>query len=231
MTRIGGKLDEKGKGPLFCNRVFWRRTVTKPLPLMIDGLHHRRARQRLMWTVRSSRVQAARPAGIVIRDSTGSVLLTPWRVINHCSSAEEAETIASWEGVNLSAEWVKQPLILETDCANLVCLLKNQGTDRSKLCHTLHSIKSLLAVLPDFRIQKTRRECNSVAHNLAKLAMRTNHSAVWRLQAPSCILEALANDCNYINEWSIKHSFPKKKHEKNCTVFMEYLQKGEKRES
>uniref|UniRef100_I1NL00 RNase H type-1 domain-containing protein n=1 Tax=Oryza glaberrima TaxID=4538 RepID=I1NL00_ORYGL len=108
----------------------------------------------------------AASAGIVIRDHTGSVLLTSWRIISHCGSAEEAEATACWEGVNLAAEWVKKPLILETDCANL----------------------------------KIRRERNRVAHDLAKFAMRTNHSAVWRMQAPSCVFGALANDCNHIDE-------------------------------
>lgn len=86
----------------------------------------------------------AASAGIVIRDHTGSVLLTSWRIISHCGSAEEAEATACWEGVNLAAEWVKKPLILETDCANLVSMLTSSGFDRAQLCHVLRSIKFLL---------------------------------------------------------------------------------------
>ncbi|EAY89387.1 hypothetical protein OsI_10893 [Oryza sativa Indica Group] len=85
------------------------------------------------------------------------------------------------DSVHATVEWVKQPLILETDCASLVKMMTSPDFERAHLCHTLRSIKSLSAVLLGFRIQKVKRECNSVAHELAKLAMHTNHSVVWRM--------------------------------------------------
>lgn len=77
--------------------------------------------------------------------------------------------------MNLAVEWVKQPIILEIDCANLVSILTGSEFDRAQLCLVLRSIKLLLQALPNFRVQKIRRECNSVAHDLAKFAMSTNH--------------------------------------------------------
>jgi len=44
-------------------------------------------------------------------------------------------------------------------------------------------------LLPEVKISKIGRECNRVAHELASLAKRTVHSAVWRSQSPSCISE------------------------------------------
>lgn len=141
----------------------------------------------------------AASAGIVICDHNVAVLLTSWRNVSHCGSAEEAEVSACQEGVHLAVEWVKQPLILETDCASLVKMMASPDFERAHLCHTLRSIKSLSAVLLGFRIQKVKRECNSVAHELAKLAMHTNHSVVWRMQAPSCLAGLQEIDCNQTN--------------------------------
>jgi hypothetical protein len=56
-------------------------------------------------------------------------------------------------------------------------------------------------ILPNFRLKKVRREnANCVAHPLANFALRIKHCAVWRLEAPSCILELLARDTQLIVE-------------------------------
>lgn len=144
MSTSQGKIDDKGKKPVMQSR------------LSSPDNHERNHTTTMGWTpppmgwvkanVDGSFIQCseAASAGIVIRDHTGSVLLTSWRIISHCGSAEEAEATACWEGVNLAAEWVKKPLILETDCANLVSMLTSSGFDRAQLCHVLRSIKFLL---------------------------------------------------------------------------------------
>ena len=54
-----------------------------------------------------------------------------------------------------------------------------------------------MMLLPEVKISKIGRECNRVAHELASLARRTLHCAVWRSQAPSCISELLKLDYNF----------------------------------
>jgi ribonuclease HI len=58
--------------------------------------------------------------GVVIRDSAGKVILSAWRVIRGCASAEQAEAEACLEGLRLVADWVQQPTCLESDCSNLI---------------------------------------------------------------------------------------------------------------
>jgi hypothetical protein len=41
-------------------------------------------------------------------------------------------------------------------------------------------IKHATKIIPDVRFSKIGRECNRVAHELAQLARRTLHNAVWR---------------------------------------------------
>lgn len=70
-----------------------------------------------------------------------------------------------------------------------------QTDNRSSLCHVFKEAKAAITLLPAFRIEKIRRECNKVAPELAQLAMRTKHCVVWRMQAPPCITELLDHDC------------------------------------
>ncbi|KAF8654443.1 hypothetical protein HU200_061628 [Digitaria exilis] len=79
--------------------------------------------------------------------------------MHHCASAEEVEALACREGVRLAAEWVRRPTILESDCSNVIAALRPQP----KICE----------------VKSVRRECNRVPHELAQLAKRTVHSAVW----------------------------------------------------
>jgi len=53
-----------------------------------------------------------------------------------------------------------------------------------------------MMLLPEVKISKIGRECNRVAHELASLARRTMHCAVWRSQTPY-ISELLKLDCNF----------------------------------
>lgn len=62
--------------------------------------------------------------GIVVRNSTGQVLLTSWRFLRKCAAAEEAELLACSEGLKIVAEWLPMPVILESDCASVIARLQ-----------------------------------------------------------------------------------------------------------
>ncbi|KAF8740822.1 hypothetical protein HU200_013702 [Digitaria exilis] len=114
--------------------------------------------------------------GVIIRDSLGGVILTAWRVVFRCSGAVEAEARACVEGLRLAAQWAQGPVILESDCARIVGTLQKKEDSWS--------------------IVQVKRECNSVANNLAHLARRNVHSAVWLGQAPACATVLIKSDCN-----------------------------------
>lgn len=104
--------------------------------------------------------------------------------------------LACLEGIRLTVEWIKQPMILESDCANAVNMLKNGPMDRSLLWHILSEAKAKLNLLPSARIGKINRADNGVAHSLAQLALKSKQSTVWRFQVPVCACEPLPRDCN-----------------------------------
>uniref|UniRef100_K3ZDE6 RNase H type-1 domain-containing protein n=1 Tax=Setaria italica TaxID=4555 RepID=K3ZDE6_SETIT len=65
--------------------------------------------------------------GVVIRDHLGAVKLAAWRVIFGASNAEEVEARACKEGADLAAEWIRAPVILESDRAMVIQYLKEEN--------------------------------------------------------------------------------------------------------
>ncbi|TVU13486.1 hypothetical protein EJB05_40545, partial [Eragrostis curvula] len=64
------------------------------------------------------------------------------------------------------------------------------GGLKSSLCFILGEIRESSRLLPE----------NHVAHELAQLAKRTTHTAVWRAQVPRCVESLVAHDCNHFAE-------------------------------
>jgi len=50
--------------------------------------------------------------------------------------------------------------------------------------------------LPKVTFRHVSREQNRVAHELAHMAKRLHHSAVWRERAPVCVEQTVAQDVN-----------------------------------
>jgi hypothetical protein len=50
--------------------------------------------------------------------------------------------------------------------------------------------------LPSISFKHVKREQNSVAHELAQLARRLSHSAVWHNRVPVCVEHLITQDCN-----------------------------------
>jgi hypothetical protein len=65
--------------------------------------------------------------GVIIQDSDGKVLLTAWRLLRNMVSVE-AE--AYLQGVRLTMEWIKQPLLVELDCQVHVRALEGDEANR-----------------------------------------------------------------------------------------------------
>ena len=77
--------------------------------------------------------------------------------------------------------------IVATDCASVVALLQQHEDQRSRLKFIVDEAKAAGDELPEWTVIHTKRESNRVAHELAQLAKRTRHSAVWRFAAPTCV--------------------------------------------
>ncbi|RLM84340.1 hypothetical protein C2845_PM04G09020 [Panicum miliaceum] len=104
--------------------------------------------------------------GVVIRDNSGSVLLTAWKFIQRGQDAEEVEALACAEGLLLAKEWCPPRAVLETDCSTMVKALMMQGVHRSRLKFIIEEAREAGNGLSDWTVVHTRRESNGVAHEL-----------------------------------------------------------------
>ena len=107
----------------------------------------------------------------------------------------EAEAHACVEGIQLASQWCHGPIILESDCARVVQALSSKSVDRSEISFIVAEGKELSQLLMELKIVKVSRDCNKVTNELAVLARRNTHSAVWLDQAPTCVIDLINSDC------------------------------------
>jgi hypothetical protein len=122
-------------------------------------------------------------SGVVIQDAEGSILLSAWKTLENMASVEEAE--ACLEGSRLAVEWIKLPILIESDCAELVKALGTGGGRWSRWVGTISEIKAVSRLLQECNYVHVRRDSNQVAHELAKLGARGVQGRVMHFSVPS----------------------------------------------
>jgi len=132
--------------------------------------------------------------GVIIRDSRGTVLLSAWKSLQNGASAEEIEALACREGLHLAAEWIKKPTILESDCSTVIDYLARKKEQRASSLFTIQEALQEASKLPSVAFTYVGRVQNVIAHELAQLARRLDHSAVWRGRYPVCVEILVAQD-------------------------------------
>jgi ribonuclease HI len=137
--------------------------------------------------------------GVIIRNAKAEVLMTTWKYTEKGTSAEEVEALACREGLLLATKF-NQGVILETDCGPIAAMLEAKSAQRSYLKFIVDEAIEAGSNLTQWQIVHKRRESNVAAHELAQLAKRTKHSAVWRFAAPVCVEPIVARECNCVSE-------------------------------
>ena len=118
------------------------------------------------------------------------MLLTAWKSIQG-AAAEEVEALACREGLDLTAEWIHKPMILESDCSRIIGYLSQRQKQRALAFFTIQDALSEAGKLPQIVFRHIGREQNVIAHELAR---RLNHSAVWRGRFPACVEHLVSHD-------------------------------------
>ena len=96
----------------------------------------------------------------------------------------------------MAAEWFRMPIVLESDCVMVIHYLKKWRTLKPACFSTIQEAVRTAESLPDLELCHVKRERNGVANELAHLAKRLNHSAVWHDCFPRCVEQIIAHDCN-----------------------------------
>jgi hypothetical protein len=132
--------------------------------------------------------------GVIARDHLGHISLAASIVIDKCSDAEEAEACAIREGLNLAVEYNLKPNAIESDCANAVATANSHKVVASRCWGIYRDIERLKILSPGCNVTKVVRSCNSVAHELAKLARVSGDSYVWLPPIPGNVLALCVKD-------------------------------------
>jgi hypothetical protein len=88
---------------------------------------------------------------------------------------------------------VQGSIVLESDCISLKNLFGKRNGERSSLRFILEEALEAGRAIPHWEFVHTGRERNRAAHELAQLAKRTKHSAVWRFRSPSCVEQIICS--------------------------------------
>jgi ribonuclease HI len=91
--------------------------------------------------------------GMILRDARGSIIFSACRSLESCDGALQAELCACLEGLELSLQHSQLPVIVESDCSQLVAVVCDNVEDRLAYMHIIYEIKLLCF---------SNRECNIV---------------------------------------------------------------------
>ncbi|KAK1660876.1 hypothetical protein QYE76_049035 [Lolium multiflorum] len=134
-------------------------------------------------------------AGMVLRDHQGDMIFAACRMLRHCSDATEAELLAIEEGLSLALQWTTSKIVVESDCAEAIELIKKSTPNTSAYAFRVSVIRDLIQER-DIEIGKVCREANTASHELAKFGRVQGRSEFWLSNVPQTVAEAMANDCN-----------------------------------
>ncbi|XBI14594.1 hypothetical protein VPH35_057162 [Triticum aestivum] len=122
--------------------------------------------------------------GMVLRDEGGDPIFSSCRELRSCHSPLEAEIAACREGISLALQWTTLPIIVETDCLEVVRTIQSTSRDRSVHAMMIEDTKILLHEGREFIIKHIKREQNSVSHFLANFGRTEKRTAVWLRSGP-----------------------------------------------
>ena len=105
------------------------------------------------------------------------------------------EALACRDGLILAKNYGATRVVLETDCQDLVRLWSLKDEQRSSVTSILREIQELSNSLISFSLCYASRECNLVAHVLAKQVSSVCVMGEWH-QATSCVERYLEFHCN-----------------------------------
>jgi hypothetical protein len=140
--------------------------------------------------VRSWRVH--NPLGSRLSNSLpGSSRLSSCRSLLLCVDPLEAEVRACLEGLELSLQYSHLPIVIESDCLQLISTVQENQPDRSLLMHLFSEIKRLSSLDRVCKFVKVDRSQVRVSHCLANFARAEYQSNVWLGSGPESMIREL----------------------------------------
>lgn len=129
--------------------------------------------------------------GAVIWNEHGEVMAALSAIGPSVSGSEEAETLACRKAMVFAVDAGFTELIIEGDSINVMKALSSSSLDLSIVGNVVVDIQCLIHGLRRVSINWVKRDCNRVAHVLARFASNLNEDVYWMEDAPLVALEAM----------------------------------------
>ncbi|KAK1660258.1 hypothetical protein QYE76_048417 [Lolium multiflorum] len=134
-------------------------------------------------------------AGMLLRDHQGIVVAAACRALVQCRNPTEAELLAIEEGLRLALMWSPLPFTVETDSSEAAELIKGTTPNISIYAFTISAIREMLQER-DISVIKISRDANRASHELAKIGRVDQRNAIWFVDLPLVVSQAIELDCN-----------------------------------
>jgi ribonuclease HI len=178
---VGADLEARPSSRVHGRMLGWSRPPVGTVKLNIDGAY-----------IDQTGVVGA---GMILRHDYESIVFSACWTPRFCSSALESELSACLEGVS-KALGSAESIIIETDCMELIHLIKARSRDSSSLGHLVADLKDLLSSPRIIEVKKIHRDQNSASHELARFGMLQDRTDIWFGTAHVPLLSCILRDCN-----------------------------------
>ncbi|KAL9426330.1 hypothetical protein AB3S75_033166 [Citrus x aurantiifolia] len=117
--------------------------------------------------------------GSAIRNHKGEFVAIVVKKSSFYGNVASAEAEAVDWGLEIAEMAACIPLIVESDCKEVVNLITGKKKSKLEIGWTTSEVQQRLKRLSQVTVQHTPRSCNSIAHSLASLALKVDEPAVW----------------------------------------------------
>ena len=133
--------------------------------------------------------------GMVLRGADGNIIVSACRFLPRCVEAVEAELWACKEGLELALEHSPLPVIVESDCSQVIRVASEKSLDRSPFLNIISDIRFLSNQDRVCKFVKVDRSEVRISHCLANLARA---AVVWPGSGSDVVIQELQLELSVI---------------------------------
>ncbi|CAI9785388.1 unnamed protein product [Fraxinus pennsylvanica] len=128
--------------------------------------------------------------GAVLRDHSGQVIMAMSKIENSVEESEVIELLAIFRGMQFCANMGIHNLTVESDSKLVIEALQTDSMLNSSLGVLYHEGKRLATQFVNCKYSHTFKECNMVAHKLARYAKLVDDVNIWLDSIPDYVYQA-----------------------------------------
>jgi hypothetical protein len=113
----------------------------------------------------------------------------------HCIDSTDAELLAIEDGLCFALLWSPLPFTVETDSCEAAELIKETTPNTSVCAFQISDIREMLQER-HISVIKISRDANRASHELAKIGRVDQRNAIWFVDLPLVVSQAIEFDCN-----------------------------------